>query len=130
MIVTAVCIYSASFDQAVPPYQKALDESGYSYTLNYEPNALTKRKKTQRNNILCYNPPFSKNVGTNIGHRFLALVDNHFPRDHKLRKIFNRNTIKISTADTSSLRLLSVDNSGRQMIRNLRQRLHLLLPML
>ena len=28
-----------SFDQAAPPYQKALDESGYRYTLNYEPNA-------------------------------------------------------------------------------------------
>ena len=34
--------------------------------------------------------------------------------------------------DTSSLRLLSVDSSGRQMIRNfsLRQRLHLLLELL
>ena len=31
-----------------------------------------------------------------IGHRFLTLVDKHFPKDHKLRKIFNRNTIKIS----------------------------------
>ena len=32
----------------------------------------------------------------NIGHRFLVLVDKHFPEDHKLRKIFNRNIIKIS----------------------------------
>ena len=44
------------------------------------------RTKQQRNNILWYNPQFSKNISTNIGHRFLALVDNHFPRDHKLRK--------------------------------------------
>ena len=36
------------------------------------------------------------NVSTNIGHRFLTLVDKHFPKDHKLRKIFNRNAIKIS----------------------------------
>ena len=47
-------------------------------------------------NILWYNPPFSKNTNTNIGHKFLALIDKHFPKDHKLRKIFNRNTIKIS----------------------------------
>ena len=87
-----------SFSQAAPPYQKAraLDKSGYSYNLNYEPNAPAKRKSSQRNNILLYNPPFSKNASTNIGHRFLVLVDNHFPRDHKLRKIFNHNTIKIS----------------------------------
>ena len=36
---------NASFDQAAPPYQKALDESGYRYILNYQPNAPTKRKK-------------------------------------------------------------------------------------
>ena len=50
-----------SFDQAAPPCQKALDESGYHYTLQYEPAKTSKRKNRQRNNILWYNPPFSKN---------------------------------------------------------------------
>ena len=86
----------ASFDRATPPYQKALDGSGYHYTLHYDPTATAKRTNRQRNNILWYNPPFSKNVSTNIGRKFLTLVDKHFPKDHKLRKIFNRNTIKIS----------------------------------
>ena len=104
-----------SFDQAAPPYQKALDESGYRYTLNYEPNAPTKRKNRQRNNILWYNPPFSKNVSTNIGHRFLALVDNHFPRDHKLRKIFNRNTIKISYSCMNNTKQI-IDNHNKRIL--------------
>ena len=43
----------ASFDQAAPPYQKALDESGYHYTLHYEPAKASKRKSRQCNNILC-----------------------------------------------------------------------------
>ena len=86
----------ASFDQAAPPYQKALDESEYHYILQYEPAKASKRKKRQRNNIHWNNPPFSKDTSTSIGHNFLALVDKHFPKDHKLRKIFNRNTIKIS----------------------------------
>ena len=68
----------ASFDQAAPPYQKALDESGYRYTLNYEPNAPTKRKNRQRNYILWYQPPIQQNISTNIGHRFFALVDTGF----------------------------------------------------
>ena len=72
--------------------KKALDESGYHYTLHYEPTTTAKRRNRQRNNILWYNPPFSKNVNTNIGHRFLTLVDKHFPKENKLRKIFNRNT--------------------------------------
>ena len=69
-----------SFDQAAPPCQKALDESGYHYPLQYEPAKTSKRKNRQRNNILWYNPPFSKNTSTNIGHKFLALVDKHFPK--------------------------------------------------
>ena len=76
----------ASFGQAVPPNQKALNECGYQYTPLYEPTTTNKRKNRQRNNILWYNPSFSKNVRTNIGHRFLALVDKQFPKDYKLRK--------------------------------------------
>ena len=34
----------ASFDQATPPYQKALDKCGYRYTLHYEPPTTNKRK--------------------------------------------------------------------------------------
>ncbi len=86
----------ASFEQAAPPYQKALDDSGYRHTLEYKPTTTTNRRHRQRNNILWYNPPYSKNVSTNIGHRFLTLVDKHFPQNHPLRKIFNRNNIKIS----------------------------------
>ena len=42
----------ASFDKAAPPYQKALDEGGYQYTLHYEPTTTAKRKNRQRSNIL------------------------------------------------------------------------------
>ena len=52
-------------------YKKALDECRYRYTLHYEPPTTNKRKNSQRNNILWYNPPFSKNVSTNIGHSSL-----------------------------------------------------------
>ena len=78
-------------------------------------NAPTERKNRQRNNILWYNPRFSKNVSTNIGHRFLALVDNHFPRDHKLRKIFNRNTIKISYSCMNNTKQI-IDNHNKRLL--------------
>ena len=35
----------ASFDQATPLYQKALDEIGYNYTLTYEPSTPNKQRK-------------------------------------------------------------------------------------
>lgn len=107
----------ASFDQASTPYQKALDESGYHFTLHYEPSTTAKRRNRQRNDILWYNPPFSKNVCTNIGHRFLALVDKHFPKDHKLRKIFNRNTIKISYSCMNNTKQI-IDNHNKRILHS------------
>ena len=106
---------NASFDQAALPYQKALYESGYHYTVQYEPAKASKRKNRQRNNILWYNSSFSKNTSTNIGHKFLALVDEYFPNDHKLRKIFNRNTIKISYSCMNNTKQI-IDNHNKRIL--------------
>ena len=46
--------------------------------------------------IVCLNPPYSKNVLTNVGQSFLKIIHEEFPADHPLHKIFNRNTVKIS----------------------------------
>ena len=107
----------ASFDKAAPPYQKALDEGGYQYTLRYEPTTTAKRKNRQRNNILWYNPPISKNVSNNIGHKFLSLIDKHFPKDHSLRKIFNRNTIKISYSCMNNTKQI-IDNHNKRILHS------------
>ena len=107
----------ASIDQATPLYQKALDESRYHYTLHYEPTATAKQRNRQRNNILWYNPPLSKNVNTNIGHRFLTLVDKHFPEENKLRKIFNRNTIKISYSCMNNTKQI-IDNHNKHILNS------------
>ena len=100
-----------------PLYRKVLDESGYHYTLHYEPTATAKRRNRQRNNIFWYNPPFSKNVNTNIGHRFLTLVDKHFPKENKLRKIFNRNTINISYSCMNNTKQI-IDNHNKRILNS------------
>ena len=40
---------------------------------------------------MIYSPPFSKLVSTNVAKTFFQLVTKHYPRSHKLNKIFNRN---------------------------------------
>ena len=49
-------------------------------------------------NIIWFNPPFSKNVRTNVGRNFLNLIDKHFPASNPLHKIFNRNSVKVSNS--------------------------------
>ena len=87
------------FKSAAPIYENALAHSDYNVTFNYladdNENKATTRKKPQRK-IIWFNPPFSKNVRSNIGHDFLKLIDKHFPKSSHLHKIFNRNTIKVS----------------------------------
>ena len=80
------------------PYQKALHESGYNYTRNYNslPNAKPKSKKNRTRNITWFNPPWEFNVNTNIGKKFLNTVDKCFPTSHPLNKIFVRHTLKLS----------------------------------
>ena len=105
----------ASFDQTAPLYQKALDDGGYKYNLSYEPTTNARRKNRQRKNVLWYNPPFSKNVSTNIGQKFLNLIDKNFHKNHKLRKIFNRNTIKISYSCMNNIKQI-IENHNKKII--------------
>jgi hypothetical protein len=94
-----------SFDAAIPPYQEALKNSGYDHKLEFNPDT-TKKKRTRNRNIIWYNPPYSANVATNIGHRFLQLIDECFPKDNELRQIFNRNTLKISYSCMPSIKTI------------------------
>ena len=98
-----------SFEKAAPPYQRALDASGYNHTLKFEPPRASPRRNRPRKNTLWYNPPFSKSVQTDIGKKFLTLVDKCFPHKNPLRKIFNRNTVKISYSCTSNIKQ-AIDN--------------------
>ena len=98
-----------------PPYQKGLDKIGYHYTLEYEPAKASKRKNRQRNDIVWYNSSFSENTGINNGHKLLDLVDKHFPKDLKLRKMFNRNNIKIGYCCMNNTKQI-IDNHNKRIL--------------
>ena len=83
------------FNEAAQLYEKVLSEAGYHVKLKYNPNKKTKQKNRKRN-LIWFNSPYSKNVVTKVGHYVLKLLDKHFPKHHKLHKIFNRNTVKVS----------------------------------
>ena len=83
------------FNESKQYYQDALSKSGHTHVLEYKPTAMESRRNRGRK-ILWFNPPFSKIVTTNVSRQFLDLLEKHFPRNHKFRKIFNRNNVKVS----------------------------------
>ena len=89
------CCYQETFSTAKVEYEDFLKKSGFNIHLKHINNKSEKRK-TQKQNIICFNPPFSKSVSTNVAEAFHQLVTKHFPRCHKLHKIFSRNTVKVS----------------------------------
>ena len=71
----------------------------------------------QKRDIIWYNPPFSKNVSTNIGRTFIKLLDTEFTVEHVLHKIFNRNTVKISYSCMPNLKQ-NIDGHNKSILHN------------
>ena len=78
-------------------YNKALKDAAFTEKIKYSRQEnRTGQRKNRKRNVIWFNPPFNSNVETNVGKHFLKLLKTHFPRHHKLSKIFNLSTIKLS----------------------------------
>ena len=80
-------------------FKNTLSNSGFDHIITFQ--LLTENKdrspnKNRGRKIVWFNPSYSCNVATNIGKKFLLLLDKHFPETHKLSKVFNRNNVKVN----------------------------------
>ena len=95
------------FNSASPIFQEALNRSGYKYKLKFNPPSQQPKNKNKnrkrKRNVTWFNPPYNTEVQTNLGKEFLKLVDECFPPYHKLSKIINRKTIKVSYSTTPNI---------------------------
>ena len=101
---------------------------GYKHCLAFSPPTASEPPNSDRKNrhrdIIWYNPPFSKNVPTNIGQTFLKILDEEFPKVHMLHKIFNRNTVKISYSCMTNLKQTSTATISQPFTRRLCHQKH------
>ena len=106
------------FNNAKPCYQNALNNSNFKHKLEYvnntKQNENKKRKRTR--NVLFYNPPFCQSVRTNIGKKFLELIDKHF-RSETMKKIFNRNNCKISYCCMDNIKSI-INRHNKRTLKN------------
>ena len=100
------------FNKAKPLYESTLKSSGFNYSMKFEAPVENARRNRNRK-VIWFNPPYSLNVKTNIGKVFLKLVRKHFPRSHKLSKIFNLNTIKISYSSMPNIKNLIKQHNSK-----------------
>ena len=85
------------FDASKNEYEEVLHKSVYKSNLEFQREISSKKKNRRRlRDIIWLNPPLNQTVKTNVARLFLHLLDKHFSRSHIVRKLFNRNTIKVS----------------------------------
>ena len=94
------------FNASIAPYKEALKTSGYKQNLKYDKNARNVKKhqgRRRKRRITWFNPPFALTVKTNVGANFLQIIKECFPPNHKLHKICNKNTLKLSYRTTNNI---------------------------
>ena len=106
------------FENSKDLYNSAISNSGFKDKIKFNPDYKRNISKNsnRKRKIIWFNPPYSSNVSTNIGKSFLTILDRHFPKSHKLRKIFNRNNVKISYSSMPNFG--SIINSHNKKIIN------------
>ena len=75
------------------------------------------KAKNRSRTITWFHPPYSKHVATNVGKKFLSIVNDCFGQDHPLRKIFNKNTLKISYSCMPNLEA-KITNHNKAILAN------------
>ncbi|XP_072175953.1 uncharacterized protein [Diadema setosum] len=99
-----------------PDGTKELRKAGDVPKLTYTPkedNSCSKEKQQQRKrNITWFNPPSCKHVRMNVGRKFLALVEHHFPKEHQPHKVCSRNNLEVGYGCMDNLDTIkNADNS-------------------
>ena len=112
MINDRLCTLSSSenmFNATKKPYEEALKESGYKFEMKYEEKNIDEMNKKKRRNRHkrqhWFNPPHSDNLRTNVGEKFINAVEEEFPENHPLHRIFNTNTIRLSYSNMPNMQM-------------------------
>ena len=71
-------------------FNNTLSNTGFDHKIKFQPLTENKgrtRDKNRGRKTVWFNPPYSCNVATNIGKKFLLLLDKHFLKVHKVNKV-------------------------------------------
>ena len=99
-------------------WRQTTHQSSYQQKLNYNPvNTKSHSKRNHKRNIIWFNPPFNRNASTKVVKYFLNLLDQHFPWNHCLHKILDRNNAKVSYSCTKNMKTIT-NNHHKNILGN------------
>ena len=78
-----------------------------------EDTELVGSRKKRTRAVIWYNPPYSNNVRTNLGRKFLTLLRKHFPSSSELYKLFNPKKVKLSYSCCPSMKAIISSHNAK-----------------
>ena len=92
------------FDKAKQHYEDALKRSGHTTNFTYMTNGTSTpqqctpshHRKNRQRKIIWFNPPYSRNVQTNVGKAFLGLITDISPPVTSTTKSSTRTQLKLA----------------------------------
>ena len=103
------------FNQEAYIYNEGLKQSGYNDKIHYIPPTVDNNRVNRRRkrNVIYFCPPWNDALKTNLGKKFLALIDKHFKKNTFLGKLFNRNTVKLSYSCTKNIKSIITSHNNK-----------------
>ena len=100
-----------AFNRAKGIYESALRDIGFPPDLQYQhraevENTPARRTRKRNRKVVRNNPPNSEHLKTDIGRKFLNLLDQHFPTGHRYACLFNRSKVKVSYSCMTNMETL------------------------
>ncbi len=78
--IFTLSVYKDTFDSAIPPYQKALSESGFKYKCSYQEKTCNKKpKKCRKRNIIMVQPTIFHEHSHQYRQRIFQNTGSPFP---------------------------------------------------
>ena len=121
MISKQVSILSSNeevFNQEAYIYNEGLKQAGYNDKIRYMPTTpddvnRQANKRRRKRNVIYFCPPWNDALKTNLGQKFLALIDKHFKKNTFLGKLFNRNTVNLSYSTTKNVKSIITGHNNK-----------------
>ena len=102
-------------------YNNALKNSGYKKNIKFQHNVpveAQKRKSNRGRKIIWFNPTYICGVATDTGKKFFLLLGKHFPKTHKVYKIFNRSNVKVSYSSMPNISSIIKSHNKKVLSNN------------
>ena len=100
----------SAFNNAKVTYESVLKHSGYKREMKFDRQPSTRRNRNRKISLKNqFNPPFSQNVRLTLENFF----SNQCAKNHRFRKIFNLNTLKLSYCSVANLQSLIKQHNAK-----------------